>query len=103
MNYSLGLVLRPSDSSSVTVDAYQISVQHRITLSSFISNPEAQQILAAAEGRLTTNFSSSLGYARSVTPSATAGAAAAAPPLTSFFTLLAQESTTLNAGVSQAD
>lgn len=47
-NYSLGLVLRPSDKSSITVDAYQIDIRDRILLSGGISGPQAEKILADA-------------------------------------------------------
>lgn len=48
LNYSLGLVLRPSDTSSITLDTYQIEIRDRVTLSSGISGPLAERILAEA-------------------------------------------------------
>ncbi|MGY2183875.1 TonB-dependent receptor domain-containing protein [Pseudomonas agarici] len=47
-NFSLGLVLRPSDQASLTVDAYQISIRDRLLYSGGISGPRAEQILQAA-------------------------------------------------------
>ncbi|RBH56186.1 MULTISPECIES: TonB-dependent receptor [Pseudomonas] len=47
-NFSLGLVLRPTDQASVTIDAYQISIRDRLLYSGGISGPQAEQILQAA-------------------------------------------------------
>jgi len=47
-NYSLGLVLRPSEAASLTVDAYQITIRDRILFSGGISGPQAERILADA-------------------------------------------------------
>lgn len=47
-NYSLGLVLRPSEQASLTIDAYQISIRDRLLYSGGISGPDAERILAAA-------------------------------------------------------
>ncbi|NWL77407.1 TonB-dependent receptor [Pseudomonas taiwanensis] len=47
-NYSVGLVFRPSDRASLTIDAYQIDIRDRILFSGGISGPEAEAILAAA-------------------------------------------------------
>lgn len=47
-NISLGLVLRPTDNTSVTVDAYQISIRDRILYSGGISGPDAERILTEA-------------------------------------------------------
>ncbi|WP_454254841.1 TonB-dependent receptor domain-containing protein [Pseudomonas sp. Marseille-Q8238] len=47
-NLSLGLVLRPTEQSSLTIDAYQISIRDRILFSGGISGPEAERILTNA-------------------------------------------------------
>lgn len=47
-NYSLGLVLRPSEQASLTIDAYQITIRDRLLYSGGISGPDAERILAAA-------------------------------------------------------
>ncbi|NWB87594.1 TonB-dependent receptor plug domain-containing protein [Pseudomonas gingeri] len=47
-NFSLGLVLRPTDQASLTIDAYQISIRDRLLYSGGISGPQAEQILQAA-------------------------------------------------------
>ncbi|NVZ61151.1 TonB-dependent receptor [Pseudomonas gingeri] len=47
-NFSLGLVLRPTDQASLTIDAYQISIRDRLLYSGGISGPRAEQILQAA-------------------------------------------------------
>ncbi|MHC6224077.1 TonB-dependent receptor domain-containing protein [Pseudomonas sp. X10] len=47
-NYSLGLVLRPTEQASLTVDAYQISIRDRLLYSGGISGPEAERILTEA-------------------------------------------------------
>nr|WP_273820312.1 TonB-dependent receptor [Pseudomonas asplenii] len=47
-NFSLGLVLRPSEQASLTIDAYQISIRDRLLYSGGISGPRAEQILQAA-------------------------------------------------------
>ena len=47
-NYSLGLVLRPVDQASVTIDAYQISIRDRLLFSGGISGPDAERILTEA-------------------------------------------------------
>ncbi|WDU63362.1 TonB-dependent receptor [Pseudomonas poae] len=47
-NYSLGLVLRPIEQASLTIDAYQISIRDRLLYSGGISGPRAEQILQQA-------------------------------------------------------
>jgi len=47
-NYSLGLVLRPTEQTSLTIDAYQISIRDRLLYSGGISGPDAERILTAA-------------------------------------------------------
>jgi len=47
-NYSLGLVLRPVENASLTIDAYQISIRDRLLYSGGISGPRAAQILQQA-------------------------------------------------------
>lgn len=47
-NLSLGLVLRPTDQASLTIDAYQISIRDRLLFSGGISGPLAEQILKDA-------------------------------------------------------
>lgn len=47
-NYSLGLVLRPIENASLTIDAYQISIRDRLLYSGGISGPRAEQILQQA-------------------------------------------------------
>ncbi len=47
-NYSLGLVWRPSEHASLTVDTYQIDIHDRILYSGGIYGPEAEAILTAA-------------------------------------------------------
>ena len=47
-NLSFGLVLRPSEQASLTIDAYRIDIRDRILFSGGISGPEAEQILADA-------------------------------------------------------
>ncbi|MGE8407212.1 MAG: TonB-dependent receptor domain-containing protein [Pseudomonas sp.] len=47
-NYSLGLVLRPTEQASLTIDAYQITIRDRLLYSGGISGPDAERILAAA-------------------------------------------------------
>jgi len=47
-NYSLGLVLRPVENASLTIDAYQISIRDRLLYSGGISGPRAEQILQQA-------------------------------------------------------
>ncbi|CAI8880392.1 TonB-dependent receptor plug domain-containing protein [Pseudomonas chlororaphis] len=47
-NYSLGLVLRPSEQASLTIDAYQISIRDRLLYSGGISGPDAERILSEA-------------------------------------------------------
>ena len=50
LSYSLGLVLQPLDRLYITLDAYQISIDDRIVLSSNIplnNNPAAQALLAS--------------------------------------------------------
>lgn len=49
-NYSLGLVLQPTDQFSVTVDAYQIEIDDRILLSSNINTNAAAQALLSSLG-----------------------------------------------------
>ncbi len=49
-NYSLGLVLQPTDQFSLTVDAYQIEIDDRILLSSNITTTAAAQALLASLG-----------------------------------------------------
>ncbi|SEL67876.1 iron complex outermembrane recepter protein [Pseudoxanthomonas sp. GM95] len=49
-NYSLGLVLQPTDQFSLTVDAYQIEIDDRILLSSNIATTTAAQALLASLG-----------------------------------------------------
>src|SRR5690606_40815013 len=49
LSYSLGLVLQPAERVYVTVDAYQISIDDRIVLSSNLNitnNTAAQDLLA---------------------------------------------------------
>ncbi len=38
-NFSLGLVLRPTDQASLTIDAYQITIRDRLLFSGGISGP----------------------------------------------------------------
>ncbi|WP_275629408.1 TonB-dependent receptor [Pseudomonas sp. 273] len=47
-NYSLGLVWRPSEQASLTIDAYQIDIRDRILYSGGIFGPEAERILTEA-------------------------------------------------------
>lgn len=47
-NYSVGLVLRPIENASLTLDAYQISIRDRLLYSGGISGPRAEQILQQA-------------------------------------------------------
>nr|WP_081255205.1 TonB-dependent receptor [Pseudomonas putida] len=47
-NYSLGLVLRPTEQASLTIDAYQIDIRDRLLYSGGISGPDAERILTAA-------------------------------------------------------
>lgn len=47
LSYSLGLVLRPLDALYITVDAYQIDVDDRITLSENLTGPAVVAFLAA--------------------------------------------------------
>ncbi len=47
-NYSLGVVFRPSEQASLTIDAYQITIRDRLLYSGGISGPDAERILAAA-------------------------------------------------------
>jgi len=49
-NYSLGLVLQPTDQFSLTVDAYQIEIDDRILLSSNINTNAAAQALLSSLG-----------------------------------------------------
>lgn len=46
-NYSLGLVLQPTDALSATIDAYQITVDDRIILSGNLNSPAVQAYLQA--------------------------------------------------------
>ena len=47
-NYSVGLVLRPTEQASLTLDAYRIDIRDRILFSGGIAGPEAERILAEA-------------------------------------------------------
>ncbi|HRP76836.1 MAG TPA: TonB-dependent receptor [Rhodocyclaceae bacterium] len=47
LNYSIGLVLQPLDALYITVDAYQIDVDDRITLSENLTGPDVVAFLAA--------------------------------------------------------
>ena len=47
-NYSAGIVLQPGPATSLTVDAYQIAIRDRITLSETLSGPLVQQLLRDA-------------------------------------------------------
>lgn len=47
-NLSLGLVLRPVDNASLTLDAYAIRIKDRIALSETLSGPQVRSILNAA-------------------------------------------------------
>ncbi|WDS37595.1 TonB-dependent receptor [Pseudoxanthomonas sp.] len=51
INYSVGLVLQPTDQFSLTVDAYQIKIDDRILLSSNITTTTAAQALLASLGQ----------------------------------------------------
>ena len=44
-NYSVGLVLQPASNTSLTIDAYQITIKDRITLSETLSGPLVEQVL----------------------------------------------------------
>ena len=46
-NYSLGLVLQPTEAFSATIDAYQISVDHRIALSGNLTGTAVSSYLQA--------------------------------------------------------
>lgn len=48
LNLSAGLTFRPWDSLSVTVDAYRIDLDDRISITSTLSGPEISAILAAS-------------------------------------------------------
>jgi len=47
LNYSLGLVLQPAESLYITIDAYQIKVDDRITLSENLTSTEVREYLNA--------------------------------------------------------
>ncbi len=68
-----------------------------------IGQGASRQSLTAAEERLQPTFSSSLGYARTVNPGITPAAPLAGSPQNSFFSLLAQNTSTFTAGVTQQD
>lgn len=68
-----------------------------------VGQAATRQSLTAAEERLQPTFTSSLGYARSVNPGLTPAAPLAGSPQTSFFSLLAQNTLTFSAGVTQQD
>ncbi len=57
-NYSVGLVFTPTNRLYVTLDAYQIDIDHRISLSSNINaNTDTVHQYLAAQGISNTNFS----------------------------------------------
>lgn len=47
-SYSLGLVLRPTDTSSVTIDAYKINVRDRVVLTENLTGSAVRQALTSA-------------------------------------------------------
>jgi iron complex outermembrane receptor protein len=54
-NASIGLVLRPTERSSLTIDAYQIKIRDQIVSSASLSGPEVLALLAASGDTATTS------------------------------------------------
>ncbi len=85
-------------------DLLELVMERNLAIQSTQVNQDAsRQSLKAAQERLQPTFNSSLGYTRAVSPGFSSLAPAAGTTATPFISILAQNSTTLSAGVTQQD